>query len=330
MAELNTSFTSGDLRLAGTFGVPAGVGPAPAVLMLSGSGQTDRDDNAKRLAINLFPPLAATLGESGFATFRYDKPGVGGSGGDYFSSGFDDRLTDTVDAIGWLAVQPQVDPTRIFVVGHSEGALLATRMAAGAAPIAGAVLLAGSARTGEQILLWQAQQILQTLTGVNRWLIKTLRIDPQRSQRKALARIKASSGDTIRVQLRKINAKWMREFLAYDPAPDLAAAKVPILAITGTKDLQVDPADLARMADLIPVEFRSHLVPDLTHLLRADPGRPSLRTYKRQTREPIDPRVVEFIRTWLTSKANTATYDTADGPQGAPTLDQLRAVIHDA
>lgn len=301
MTERDVRFLSQGVTLAGCCTIPDRVaGTVPAVLMLPGSGQTDRDDNATKLAINLFPQLAETLDAAGFATLRYDKRGVGASGGDYWSSGFQDRLTDATAAVRWLATQEGVDASGLFVLGHSEGALVATRLAAGAAPIAGAVLLAGSAKSGEQTLLWQGTQIASTLTGINRWLIKLLHIDPQKSQRKALARIKATTGNTTRVQvIQKINAKWMREFLAYDPTCDLAAVRVPVLAITGAKDLQVDPADLDRMRELIPGDFVSHVVPGVTHLLRGDPGEPSLRDYKRQIHEPIDPRVTDYIRTWL-------------------------------
>jgi len=307
------TFNSAGNTLAGTLSVPARPGPAPAMLMLPGSGPTDRDDNAQKLAINLFPPLVRALDEWGFATLRYDKRGVGASTGSYWATGFGDRLADAVAALAWLAKQPEVDASRIYVLGHSEGALLAGRIAAGAAPVAGAVLLAGSAKSGEETLLWQGSQILPTITGFSAFLIKLLRIDPAKQQRKYIARIKATTGDTVRVQLvQKVNARWLREFMAYDPAPDLAAVRVPVLAITGAKDLQTDPADLDRMRELVPGDFEGHVIPDVTHLLRAEPGTPSLRTYKRQARRPIDPRVAEYLHAWLQRVARPATAPSAD------------------
>jgi pimeloyl-ACP methyl ester carboxylesterase len=300
VAEQTVTFASAGNNLAGTLTLPALPGPAPAMLLLPGSGPTDRDDNAKTLAIDLFPPLVTALDEWGFATFRYDKRGVGASGGSYWATGFDDRLTDAVAAVTWLAQQPQVDASRIYVLGHSEGALLAGRLAAGAAPVAGAVLLAGSAKSGEQTLLWQGRQIIPTITGFSARLIRLLRIDPEKQQRKFIARVKATTGDTVRVQLvKKVNAKWLREFIAYDPAADLTAVRVPVLAITGAKDLQTDPADIDRMAKLDPGDFEGHVIPDVTHLLRAEPGAPSLRTYKQQAQRPIDPRVVDYLHAWL-------------------------------
>ncbi|MGA7910310.1 MAG: alpha/beta fold hydrolase, partial [Candidatus Dormiibacterota bacterium] len=236
------------------------------------------------------------------------------SAGDYWATGFNDRLTDAVAAVAWLASRPVVDASRIFVLGHSEGALVAIRLASGAAPIAGAVLLAGSAKTGEQTLLWQGGEIAKTLTGFNKWLVAALHIDPQASQRKYIAGLKATTGEVARIQLvQKINAKWMREFLSYDPAVDLVRTKIPILAITGSRDIQVDPADLELMAGLLPGDFESHLVPDVTHLLRADPGGLGLKSYKRQVERPVDERVVGYIRDWLLSKAGAPRADHHTG-----------------
>ena len=125
------------------------------------------------------------------------------------------------------------------------------------------------------------------MTGFNKWLIGALHVDVRKSQLKAFAKIKKSTKDSYRVQgIRRINAKWMREFLAYDPAEDLARIEVPVLAITGSKDIQVNPADLDVMAALVRSEFEPHVVPDLTHLLRADDSAmPSINTYKEQLKD---------------------------------------------
>ncbi len=297
-------FRSGALTLAGTLAAPAAGEPVAAVLMLPGSGQTDRDDNAKRLALNVFPPLSAAIERQGLATFRYDKRGVGGSEGDYMTSDFDDRVTDAVAAVEWLRARPEVDAARVFALGHSEGALVAVRLAAGAAPVAGLVLLAGSARSGEQILLWQGRQIAGSLTGVSKWMVRLLRIDVLKSQRKALDRIRSSDADVVRVQGRKINAAWMRQFMAYDPAPDLARVDVPVLAVTGGRDLQVDPDDLDRMRDLVKGPFEAVRPAGVTHLLRAEGRKRGLSGYKEQIRRPVDPRVVSAVTGWLAKNSS--------------------------
>ena len=90
-----------------------------------------------------------------------------------------------------------------------------------------------------------------------------------------------------------------REFMAHDPAQDMPRIHVPVLALTGSKDIQVPPADLQRMAELIPGEFEYHELPDLTRMLRADPGQPSIDTYKQQVARPVDPLVLEAVSDWL-------------------------------
>jgi uncharacterized protein len=303
----DVTFESGSTRLVGSFSVPNRPGPFAAVLMLPGSGQTDRDDNVAKLRIDALPQLAAFVAPKGFASLRYDKRGVGASEGDYWKTGLGDRVADAAAGLAWLRSQEDVDAERVYVLGHSEGALIAIQLAGADMPMAGAILLAATAHSGEETLVWQAQRIAQGMRGFNKWLIGKLHIDVRESQRKALDRIKRTERDWVRVRLvQKVNVKWMREFLAYDPAEDLARIRVPVLALTGSKDIQVDPADLELMARWVRSDFESHEVPDVTHLLRADPGEPSLATYRRQVLRPVDPRVLELVGDWLERKSGRA------------------------
>lgn len=294
------SFSSGDAVLAGTLALPDTPGPYPAVLMIVGSGPVDRDENAAKIHIDAFSQIAAHLAEHGIASFRYDKRGVGASGGDFWSTGLEDTFVDANAALTALEQQPEIDSRRVFVLGHSEGASHAIRLAASRSELAGAILLAGSAVKGEIVLTWQAEQVIRGMHGFNKWVIDTFRIDALKSQRKSFAKIRNSTADTIRVQLvQKLNAKWFREFLDFDPAEDLARVTIPVLAITGSKDIQVNPADLEIMRRLVKGEFESHLVPDLTHILRADEGEPTLSTYKEQAKRPVDSRVLELVSDWV-------------------------------
>jgi len=134
-------------------------------------------------------------------------------------------------------------------------------------------------------------------------MVRLLRIDPLKSQRKALNRIRSSQGPVVRVQGRKINAAWMRQFMAYDPAPDLAQVDVPVLAITGDRDLQVDPDDLDRMRHLVKGPFQALRSSGVTHLLRAEGSKRGLSGYKEQVRRPVDPRVVSAVTDWLAPPA---------------------------
>ncbi|WP_371782328.1 alpha/beta hydrolase [Streptosporangium subroseum] len=295
MRDVDMTATADDgLPLVGTLTLPAGPGPHPAVLLLHGSGRLDRDANTGRLRMELGSPLAAALAKDGIATLRYDRRGVGATSGDWRATGFADNRRDAAAALRALAVRPDIRADAIGVVGHSEGAVHAMSLAAHPG-VAAVVLLAGFARLGEDALRWQAGMIARDLPALVRPLLPALRALAERQ----LARIKTTGTDVTRVVGMPMNARWMRELLGHDPRPDLANIRVPVLAITGGKDVQVDPADLDEIRRLVPGEVEAHRIPDLTHLLRRDPGRPSARSYPRLLRRPVDADLLAQVAGWL-------------------------------
>jgi pimeloyl-ACP methyl ester carboxylesterase len=290
------------LRLAGTLTLPASTGPHPAVLLLHGSGRLDRDANAGRLRMAHGAPLAAALAKNGIATLRYDRRGVGATPGDWRATGFTDNRRDGAAALRALAGRPGIRANAVGVVGHSEGALHA--MSLGALPeVAAVVLLAGFARPGEDALRRQAGMIARDLPAFARPALRAFAV-------RQLARIKTTSTDVTRVAGMPVNARWLRELLAHDPRADLANIRVPVLAITGGKDVQVEPADLDEIRRLVPGEVEIHRIADLTHLLRRDPGRPSVRSYPRQLRRPVDTDLLARVADWLARRLReTSTED---------------------
>lgn len=310
--ERAVSFSSSGLRLRGTLSTPDSGDALAAVLLIPGSGQIDRDENKKGFQSDIFSELAAYLSDQQFASLRYDKRGIGESEGSYWHTGFFDHLEDASAALSFLETRPQLSGRPIFVLGHSEGAILSIRLAAEEMQLAGAILLAGSAQTGESTLHWQAAQIAKGLTGLNQALVRWLHIDVLKTQDKALRKIKRSTRDWILAGgFKRLNAKWMREFMAYDPADDLKRIRIPVLALTGSKDIQVNPADLERMAALVPGEFEYHQISDMTHVLRDEAGPPRLSSYKAELTRPIDPRLLEFIGGWLARTASAAAHRPA-------------------
>ena len=286
--------------LSGTLTVPReGSGPYPAVLLLTGSGPIDRDSNHRKIRFDVTAQVAAALAEVGVASFRYDKRGVGKSPGDWRESGFWDNVDDAAAALAMLRGRPEVDASRLVVAGHSEGAVQAVALAARDRSVAGVILLAASARPGEEMLLWQSRVILPTLPRPVQFLLRVLPGDPVQKVGANHAKLKATTTDVARLNLARVNAKWFREYLAYDPADDLPKIDVPVLALTGTKDLQVDPADLAVVADRAAGPVETHLVEDLTHSLRRQAGAPSLSRYKQEVREPVDAEVVAIVQGWV-------------------------------
>lgn len=210
MRETTVTFRSGDHTLAGTLTSPDGDGPAPAVLLVPGSGPVDRDSNHQRMPLGITRHLAHALHDAGFATFRYDKRGVGASTGDWRAAGLHDNIADAARALATLTAAPGVDPTTVLVVGHSEGALIAGALAAAGTPPTGVVLLSPSATRGEELLLWQAAQIAPTLPAPVRALLRLLRTDLVARVAKNHARIRATTTDVARVDGARINARWSR------------------------------------------------------------------------------------------------------------------------
>ena len=286
--------------LAGTLALPGTDtgAPLPAVLLASGSGPLDRDSNHRRARFDVTRQLATALAGAGIASLRYDKRGVGESPGDWRAAGLLDNVDDLGAALEVLRARPEVDPDRVLLAGHSEGAVLAAALAARGAPVAGLVLLSMSATPGEALLRWQARQIAATLPAPVRFLLRLLRVDLEQKVAANHARIKATTTDVARIGGARVNARWTREFMAHDPREDLRRITVPVLAITGAKDLQVRPEDLAVVADTVAGPVETHLVPDLTHTLRRQPGPPSMSRYRAELRLPLDAEVLGVVTEW--------------------------------
>jgi pimeloyl-ACP methyl ester carboxylesterase len=131
-----------------------------------------------------------------------------------------------------------------------------------------------------------------------RALLRLLRVDLERKATATHARIRATTTDVARIGGVRLNARWYREFLDHDARADLARIAVPVLAVTGEKDLQTPPDDLAVVAATVPGPVEVHLLPDVTHTLRSQPGPASLRAYREELRRPVDPRVLELVTAW--------------------------------
>jgi pimeloyl-ACP methyl ester carboxylesterase len=301
MIEQQITVDGRGARLAGTLTLPEGEGRPSVVLLLPGSGPVDRDGSMKRLQFRLLRRLAHHLAANGLASLRFDKRGVGESSGDYFETGFHDNVADAADALAFLSSHKPVSEHR-FVAGHSEGAIIASKLAADERSLSGVVLLSGTAQKLEETLLRQARLMKASLRrrgGYQKWTMWLLRIDLERSQRKALEKIRRSERAWIRQDFQKVNAKWTRELLEFDPTDALSRARCPVLAITGAKDLDVDPADLQELERVVPTEYTYHVVPNLTHLLRIDEKEPTYFNYQKQLKLGVDIGVLTLVSDWL-------------------------------
>jgi pimeloyl-ACP methyl ester carboxylesterase len=313
MTRQDVRFDSDGCALAGTY-LEAEY-PTAAALLITGSGKTDRDSDAAlvlgmKLRIGVTRSIAESLADAGVSSLRYDKRGVGASGGDFYRTGMTERLTDARAALEWL--RDRAGGVPLIAIGHSEGTFYAAQLAADGA-VAGAVLLSGPVHTGGEVLAWQTRQIAGTLPASTRLILRLLRIDVVRAQRENQDKVMASAADVMRIRGQKVNARWLRDFMTYDPAQVLAGITVPVLAITGGHDLQVPPEDVEAMRDLVKGPFEGHMAGDLSHLLRPDPQSIGPRGYRRAGRQPMSSDVLDLITSWVTQRW---------GPAPAPAADQ--------
>ncbi|MFD2093928.1 alpha/beta hydrolase family protein [Blastococcus deserti] len=288
----------GEHPLGGTLTLPDGAGSHPAVLIASGSGPLDRNSNHRRARFGVARQLAHALAAGGLASLRYDKRGIGDSPGHWRTAGLHDNVDDLGRAREALAARPEVDPDRILLAGHSEGAILAAALAARGVPTSGVVLLSMSGAPGEDVLRWQARRIPPTLPAPVRGLLGLFRVDLEKKVLANHDRVRATTTDVARIGGAKVNARWHREFMSHDPRDDLRRIGAPVLAVTGGKDLQVDPAHLQVVAATVPGGAWTALLPDVTHALRRQPGPPSMGAYRKELRQPVDQEVLGTVVGW--------------------------------
>ena len=261
------------VTLAGTLTIPPGPGPFPAVVLVTGSGPQDRNETL--LGHKPFLVIADFLSRSGIAVLRYDDRGVGLSKGTFAGATTLDFADDAEAAFTFLAARPEVDRRRIGIAGHSEGGLIAPLVASRNPAVTFIVLLAGPGLPGDQLLLLQSEAIARASgedeksiaagSALNAALYAIARRESDPAAITAQGRKvledalaaqtslsepdKAEARKGIDKALADLTAPWFRTFLALDPAASLRTIRIPVLALDGTKDLQV-PAD----ADLAAID----------------------------------------------------------------------------
>lgn len=269
------------VKLAGTLTLPTGKGPFPAVVMITGSGAQDRDETI--LGHKPFAVIADRLTREGIAVLRMDDRGTARSTGDFAAATDDDFAVDTAADVAFLRQRADIDPARIGLIGHSEGGLVAPKVAARDPRIAFIVLMAGPGVPLAQVLSAQRARLApamgQTPDQIRRsqllaeHAVRAMRgaRDATEAHARAMKVITDEGGSLIRSKgqaealAMTLSSGWMRDLLDYDPRPTLAKVQCPILALNGSKDGQV----LAEQ-NLPAIRAATHANPDVT--LVALPG----------------------------------------------------------
>lgn len=308
MKEIPVSFQS-DVELHGTLAFPEANAAKkhPAVLLLHGSGPVDRDENAPFAKMNVFKRLSEALTENGYAVLRYDKRGVGESKGNFYEAGLFDLVSDAEAAFTFLQAHPDIDADRIFLIGHSEGCALAVLLQL-RQTARGLILLAGAAESLKTTILRQGEQASRDIQSMGGWkgaFFRLLKI-PERimkQQASLIARVERTTQAVIRMKGQKIPAKWLREHFQYNVVNDLSKITCPVLAITGSKDLQVLPEHARIFAENVSGVSEFHILENMNHILRYQNEEANMftlkQTYKRSFKQPLDERLIELIVKWL-------------------------------
>lgn len=308
MTEIDATdveITNNGYALSGTLTRPAGIETPPVVLMIHGSGPLDRDENFRGQKLNVFNTLAERLAEAGYASLRYDKRGCGASEGDYYRTGHHDLVSDASAWFDHLASGHAGVFGSAYLLGHSEGTIISAQMALKDPRPAGLVLICPFVDDIESVLRRQSEIIeanVQARGGIVGMLFRlsfAVFGSPTKQQDKLIERLKSSDSDMLRLFLRKLEAKGLRELMALDPAEIYARVRTPCLVFAGEKDLQCDPGDAEKIAELVGDGATVHVEKDLMHMLRKDPDEPSFLSYRRLLKKPMDPSVARHVVDWL-------------------------------
>lgn len=297
--ERELSVGDGSEALPGTLRLPVGQGPFPAVVFVHGSGPHDRDQRIG--PHSTFRDLAEALAAQGIASLRYDKrtkvfpeqlarPDVGID---------QETVDDAVAALEALRVQPEIDPARTFVLGHSLGAMMAPRILQRSPQAAGGILLAAPARPLHVLILEQVEYIagLQDDPALAEQVAAQL--EAVRAGKAAVDALDDAVPDAQPLLL-GLQAGYWRSLAGYDPVAVAASLPQPLLILQGGRDYQVTAAaDLAQWQDALGDSGRAQirLYPELNHLFL--PGEGMARPEEYLQPGALDPRVAADIAAWI-------------------------------
>ena len=314
------------IKLAGTLTLPDTNGVYPAVVLISGSGPQDR--NQEITGHKPFLVIADHLTRQGIAVLRYDDRGVAGSEGVFNEATTVDFADDADAAWLFLTDHKNINPKNVGLVGHSEGGMIAPMVAANRKEVAFIVLLAAPGVTGEKILLRQTELIYKA-SGMDEEVVEGIvkrngkiysilkKIDDEEKAAKKIRKILEKEAKKIPDQERgdhklkryEIDAQvktsvspWFRNFVNFDPQPYLKSVSCPVLALNGELDLQV-----AANENLLEIEkamiiganpnYKVMEIPGLNHLFQhATTGSPAEYATIEET---FSKEVLMIIERWI-------------------------------
>ena len=316
-------YQNGTVQLTGTLTVPQGKGPFPTALLISGSGLQDRDQTI--FGHKPFWVLADHLSRTGIAVLRVDDPGIGKSTAHPNPATTADFATDVAAGVAFLNQDDRTGP--VGLIGHSEGGAVASIVASRRDDLAFVVLMAAPGVPGTELLRKQNERILEgvgaapapkrRLLTLLDTLFTTLTSDMTETERRqhvseivrqqleitGIPRVEQNEAQ-IQAAVEQAISPWMRYFLTFDPRPALEAIRVPVLALNGELDVQVDvDQNLTAIAAALKKggnpDVTTHRLPKHNHLFQhAETG---LINEYANIEETLSPEVLDLIRDWILS-----------------------------
>ncbi len=319
------------VKFGGTFTYPSTGGPFTTVLLITGSGQQDRDETV--FMHKPFAVIADYLTKKGYAVLRVDDRGVGQTVGDLKYATTASFAQDAQAGITYLKTRKEVNAAKIGLIGHSEGGLIADMVAADNKDIAFIVSLAGPGIKGSDILLEQIQaglakdsvsaKAINAQTEVYKMLFTTMATEKDTSKifyevwrdfqgwknkqdATTLKELNITTDDdsqrNLRAMIRDFSNPWIRYFIKADPAPYIEKLSCKVLALNGEKDIQVLaksnlPAIKAALAKSKSPSYEVKELPGLNHLFQ--------HCIKCDIAEYVDldetfsPEALQIIGTWM-------------------------------
>lgn len=274
-------------RLYGTLFHPDAIENPPVVLIIAGSGPTDRDGNSPLLPgkNNSLLQLAESLAQHGIASLRYDKRGVAQSA---HSLQREESLVfeqNSADARVWLLWLYEKGYRRIYIAGHSEGSLVAIQ-AAQQFPISGLISLCGAGRPIQEILREQLSNLPASLKNTANEYLDSLAAGHR------IAQPALPLFTLFRPSVQGYMISWMK----LDPAKMLAQLDIPSLILQGDKDIQVQVIDAQQLANAA-ASAQLHIIPHMNHVLKAvmsDNPQENISTYSDPSK-PLMPALIQYL-----------------------------------
>lgn len=300
-APLGAPYTAEDVTvptpmghtLAGTLTLPktaSATNKVAAVVTITGSGPQDRDESLGELlpGYRPFRQFADSLGRRGIAVLRMDDRGTGSSKGDHSTATSGDFAEDIRAGLAYLRTRPEIDASRLAILGHSEGGLIGPMVAVKEPQLRALVILAGPSWNGRKILEFQLGNLTKGDTSLS-----GPRLDS------ALSSIPA------RIDSMAAASKWMGFFMDHDVLSVARQVKTPTLILNGGTDQQVTPEQAKELGDAMRsggnTDVTVHVFPDMNHLFIYDQvGFPL--GYARLTRSSVEPAVTGMLVEWLVKK----------------------------